>query len=233
MSVRAVVFDWGGTLSLPLPDELYDLWRVAAAHLDPEHADALTDRLMAIEAEVWALTTSTQRSARLDDILQRAGRELGLQVRRAVIDEAALRHLDAWTPHIVHDPEAVPVLEALRAAGVARGLLSNTHWPEVFHERFLARDGLAELLDVRCYTSGMAHIKPHPSAFREVLRRLGSAPEEAVFVGDRPHDDIHGARQVGMRTVLRRHPGQDQTGCAADAEIDSLGDLVEVLRAWS
>jgi len=233
VSVRAVVFDWGGTLSLPLPDELFDLWRVAAAHLDPAHVDALTERLVAVEAEVWALTTTTQRSARLEDILVRAGRDLGLGVRRAVIDEAALQHLDAWTPHIGHDPDAVGVLEALRNLGIARGLLSNTHWPPAFHERFLARDGLTELLDVRCYTSGMARVKPHPSVFHEVLDQLGADPAEAVFVGDNPHDDIRGASGVGMRTVLRRHPGRKQVGPAADAEIDGLPELLDLLRAWA
>ena len=233
MSVRAVVFDWGGTLSVPLPDELVDLWRIAAEHLDPAHADALTARLVAVEERVWAQTAASRRSARLDDILERAGLELGLRLRRAVIDEAALLHLDAWTPHIAHDPQAVDVLRGLRDRGIARGLLSNTHWPRAFHERFLARDGLADLIDVRCYTSTRPYMKPHPSAFRTVLDELGVPPSAAVFVGDRPEDDITGAKAAGMRAVLRRHPHLDQSGAAPDAEIDALPEVLELVDAWS
>ena len=45
-------------------------------------------------------------------------------------ERAALCYLDAWTPHITHDAEAVATIEALRARGLRIGLLSNTHWPK-------------------------------------------------------------------------------------------------------
>ena len=54
-------------------------------------------------------------------------------------EEAALLYLDAWTPHIRHDPDAVPVIEALRARGLKIGLLSNTHWPRAYHGANLER----------------------------------------------------------------------------------------------
>ena len=39
----------------------------------------------------------------------------------------------------------------------------------------------------------------------------------AVFVGDRPFDDILGARQVGMRAVLRRNPAVPEHEIEPDA----------------
>src|SRR5581483_2281847 len=102
-----------------------------------------------------------------------------------------------------HKEEAAPALAALRERGLRIGLLSNTHWPPAFHERFLARDGLASLIDARLYTSEMPYMKPHPEAFQRALAALGvQEPGRAVFVGDRLFDDVFGAQRAGMRTVL-------------------------------
>lgn len=40
--------------------------------------------------------------------------------------------------------------------------------------------------------------KPHPRIFTDALSALAVSPDEALFVGDSPYDDILGARQVGM-----------------------------------
>src|SRR5687767_10779626 len=172
MPVDAVVFDWGGTLSEFVPVELVDMWRVAARHLDPDREDEIATLLMNVEQRFWARTASTQQSGTLADLVAEASRRLGLDVAEAVLEEVAVRHLDAWTPHIRHDPDAAPVLAELRRRGVRTALLSNTHWPRTFHERFLERDGLAEHLEVRLYTSEMERMKPHPEVFHAALAAL-------------------------------------------------------------
>ncbi len=231
--LEAVIFDWGGTLSVFVQAELVDAWRLAARHLAPDREDELTERLVAVEAAFWATTSSHQRSATLADLLAAATRELRLDVAEALMEEAALRHLDAWTDHIRHDPEAAPTLAALRARGLRTGLLSNTHWPRAFHERFLERDGLAALIDARLYTSEMPYQKPHPDAFAAALDALGlDDPSRAVFVGDRPWDDVSGAKAVGLRTVLRPNPYVERHPAEPDAVIERLPDLVELVDAW-
>jgi len=190
VTVRAVIFDWGGTLSEFVDLELVDAWRLAARHLDPAHEDEVVTRLVRVEADFWATTASHQRSATLAALLARAD-------------------------------------------GLRSGMLSNTHWPRAFHERFLERDGLAALIDARLYTSEMPFQKPHPSAFLTAAEALGVDARAAVFVGDRPRDDVSGAQSVGMRTVLRPNPfAPDVEGVEPDARIDALPELVDLVRAW-
>ena len=157
--------------------------------------------------------------------------QLGVEVAETVLEEAAVHYLDGWTPHIRHDPDAAATLRALRDRGLRVGLLSNTHWPRAFHEHFLERDGLAALLDVRLYTSEMEFMKPHPSAFRAALDALDvSEPSRAVFVGDRPFDDIFGASAAGLRTVLRPNehvPAHDVEPDAVISALPALLDLVD------
>ena len=230
---RTVIFDWGGTLSHFVPVEFVDMWRMAARHLAPDREDELAEVLCDVERRFWDRTTTTQESGTMAQILALASEETGLDVAEAVLEEAAGHHLDAWTPHITHDPDAAPTLRALRERGLAIGLLSNTHWPRPFHEGFLERDGLVELIDARLYSSELSHMKPHPSVFRAALEAVGvDDPAAAVFVGDRPHDDVFGAKQVGMRAVLRPNPAVPDHDAEPDAVITNLPELVELVDRW-
>jgi putative hydrolase of the HAD superfamily len=237
MTIEAVIFDWGGTLSHYAEIELADMWQLAAERLAQEtgsDVQELRDKLLAAELRYWARVNESQRTGTLGEILLAESQALGLDVTAAVISEVAQRHLDAWTPHIQHHGDARPTLAALRAAGLKVGLLSNTHWPEAFHEHFLERDGLADQIDVRAYTSSMAHSKPHRAAYEHVLGRLGVAPERAVMVGDRPRDDVWGSQQLGMRGVWRPHARSPALGdVKPDAVIASLAELPAIVAGWS
>ncbi len=229
----AVVFDWGGTLTPFVDVDMMDMWRLAARHLAPEREDELCARLVAVEEASWARIAVDQRSTTLSSLLALASAELGLDVAEAVLEEAATHHLDSWTPHVRHDPDAAPTLAALKDRGLRIGLLSNTHWPRAFHEHFLARDGLDDLIEVRCYTSELAHTKPHPEAFRAVLGGLGVVdPATGVFVGDRPFDDVSGAKALGMRAVLRPNPAVPGYDVEPDAVIHRLPEVLGLVDRW-
>ena len=236
-SVEAVIFDWGGTLTQWAPVELEDMWQVAAEHLAGEtgrSVEVLKRALHAAELRMWDRVNKTQYAGTLGEILADASRELSLDVASAVMSEVATRHLDAWTPHMQHHADALPTLKALNAAGLKVGLLSNTHWPDTFHEHFLVRDGLAEWIQVRAYTSNMRHSKPHRETFMHVLERLGVAPDRAVMVGDRPIDDVWGSQQAGMRGIWRPHPQSPPLGdVVPDAVIQRLDELPALLESWS
>ncbi|MDA0365122.1 MAG: HAD family hydrolase [Chloroflexi bacterium] len=235
-AIEAVIFDWGGTLTPFASIEMEDMWRLAARHLAPhmpEDEEALTRRLMSVERTFWDRTAADARSGSLGDLLAQATATLGVDVAEAVIEEAGVRYLDAWTPHITHDPEAAATIRALRARGLRIGLLSNTHWPRAYHEHFLERDGLAELIDHRFYTSEMSHMKPHPAAFGPVLEALAiTDPSRAVFVGDRPFDDIFGARRSGLRAVLRPNGDVPPYDVEPDATIQRLPELLALVDGW-
>jgi putative hydrolase of the HAD superfamily len=238
----AVIFDWGGTLAVSTAVDTIDLWRQAATALDPDRVDELTEVLVRVEAGTWRRVAVDQTSFTLDRILDEACRATGLDVREAVRRQAATAHLDSWTPHIQHVPEAVAVLQALQDAGYRCGLLSNTHWPRRYHEHFLERDGLTPYLDATVYTSELPHTKPHPSAFKAVLHVLDVADaRRAAFVGDRLFDDIFGASQMGMRTALVR--GEDipwpretavkPSEVRPDAVLDALPEILRWVADWS
>ena len=124
--IEAVIFDWGGTLSIYADIDLEDMWRMAARHLSPDHEDAMTARLVQVETDAWDRIKVDQHSFTLAQLLAEASEAVGLDVAAAVLEEASRHHLDAWTPHIRHDPDAVGVLQELQARGDQESACSPT-----------------------------------------------------------------------------------------------------------
>lgn len=235
IGIKAVIFDWGGTLTPFHTLDLLDLWRAAARVLaagDPDRIELVAAALAEAERDWWVGVGATGRSGTTADVLAAAARQTGFDLD-AVLHEAALEaHLNAWTPHTITDPDAAPLLRALRERGIRTGLLSNTHWPRAWHERWLERDGVLSLLDARVYTSDLEHTKPHPEAFRAILDALDVEPAEAVFVGDRPVDDISGAKAIGMRAILVPRSDVPDHPVEPDARVSRLPDVLTLVDGW-
>ena len=228
MAVRAVIFDWGGTLTPWHSVDQEELWlSVCARHYPAAEAATAAAAARAAEMELWLLAERAQQSATLDTVFSRAG----------VIASAAFltSYYEAWDPHTFTDPDASPLMRELRQRGIKIGVLSNTMWPRAAHERIFVRDEVFDLIDGAVYSSEIPWVKPHPEAFRAAMRALGMTdPAECVFVGDRPYDDVHGAKSLGMRGVLV--PNSEVPafpGTEPDAVIPRLADLLAHVDRWS
>ena len=227
MTVEAVIFDWGGTLT-PWHTVDHDaLWReVCALHFAEELAERSAAAIRAAEWELWRVAERDHRSATMDHVFERAG----VAPTAAFLASYAV----AWEPHTLTDPDVPELFRWLRAAGVKIGVLSNTMWPRSMHEQVFIRDGVLELIDGAVYSSEIEWTKPHPEAFRAAMAAVGvTDPAACVFVGDRPYDDVFGAKRAGMRAVLV--PNSDVPAwpeAEPDAVIGRLADLAPLIDAW-
>lgn len=234
MAVDAVVFDWGGTLTPWHAIDLREQWRAYGAVYDPRRADELAVLLLEAEDACWRAGRRHQRSATLDEVFL----GVGIEPRGERHLAALAAYQDYWQPHTLADPDAVATLEGLRERGVRVGVLSNTLWTREHHESVFARDGLLDLIDGAVYSSEIPYTKPHPEAFLAAMRAVGvDDPSRTVFVGDRPFEDIHGAREVGMKAVLVPHSAipQDQRGHVEgepDAVVQRLVEVLDVVDSW-
>jgi len=228
MAVRAVIFDWGGTLTPWHSIDLGELWlSVCARHYPAEEAAAIATAIRAAEVDLWRLGEQSHQSASLDHIFEKAG--------VTASDDFLASYFTAWDPHTLTDPDVPPLLHELRQRGIKVGVLSNTMWPRRAHEQIFVRDEVLELIDGAVYTSEIDWVKPHPEAFRAAMAAVGETdPAACVFVGDRPYDDIHGAKSAGMRAVLIANSAVPAFEAAEpDAVITRLGDVLGYIDRWS
>jgi putative hydrolase of the HAD superfamily len=237
MAIKAVVFDWGGTLTPWHNVDLTELWLGYSRIYDPENAQVLAEKLNHGEQARWSRQFETQGeigTGALEDLF----REVGVDTSSSQHQQALTSYLSGWDPHTYTDPEAVALLEALRGSGIKTAVLSNTLWPRRHHEAVLERDGILHLFDYLLFTSETPSGKPHRAVFAEVLYHLDVEASEAAFVGDRLFDDIHGAQSVGMRGIWIPHsiiPAAQSTdlGITAAATVQRLGEVLEVVTGWN
>jgi putative hydrolase of the HAD superfamily len=228
VTVRAVIFDWGGTLTPWHSIDLGELWlTVCAQHYPAAEAEAAAAAIHAAELELWQAGAASHRSCTLADIFTRAG----IAASPAFLDS----YFAAWEPHTRTDPDVAPLLRELRRRRIKVGVLSNTMWPRSAHEQIFRRDQVLELIDGAVYSSEIDWVKPHPEAFRAAMRAIGVQEESGcVFVGDRPYDDVHGAKGAGLRAVLVANSDVPAFEAAEpDAVITRLADLLAHLDRWS
>jgi HAD superfamily hydrolase (TIGR01509 family) len=102
------------------------------------------------------------------------------------------------------DPQAVPLLEALRGRGIKTAIVSNTPWgsPAYAWRAELERHGLLDTVDATVFCMDVGWRKPHRAPFDRALSLLDVAPADALFVGDDHRWDIVGAQNAGLRPVL-------------------------------
>ena len=232
---RAVVFDWGGTIT---PWHTIDLRAPWTAFADGVGAIAcqrndIAGQLYAAADDAWRVTRTEGRSACLEDLLTAVGFPPG-----APTTTAGLAAYDTfWDAHTVTHPVIPDVWEALRDKGLRIGVLSNTIWSRERHRAIFERDGVLDLIDADVYSSEVEWAKPRPEIFLEIAARLGVEPAECVYVGDRGYEDVHGPQQVGMRAVLVPHsdiPVEQQVDHSAepDAVAHDLADLPGIVEQW-
>jgi putative hydrolase of the HAD superfamily len=232
---RAVIFDWGGTLTPWHAVDLEEQWRVFArqVHVEEQQALSLAARILAAEESAWGRSRTEHSSARLHEILAEAGLDES-HLRR---DAALAAYREFWEPHTFTDEQVRPLWEGLRERGVLVGVLSNTIWSADYHRGVFERDGVLDLIDADIYSSELAWTKPHPEAFRAAAAALGVEPAEAAYVGDRPFEDIHGSQLAGMRAIWVPHsqiPADQQVPVDAtpDAVAHELLDILGILDRW-
>lgn len=232
---RAVIFDWGGTLTPWHTFDLEEQWRVFARQVHAEEGQALllAARILAAEDAAWVRCRTDHSSARLHEILAEAGFDEGDLRREAAL--AAYREF--WAPHTFTDGQVRPLWEGLRERGVLVGVLSNTIWAGDYHRAVFERDGVLDLIDADIYSSELAWTKPHPEAFRAAAAALCVEPSQAVYVGDRPFEDIHGSQLAGMRAIWVPHSEipvaqQVTVDVTPDGVAHELLDILDILDGW-
>ncbi len=92
-----------------------------------------------------------------------------------------------------------PTLQALRDRGYKVAFVSNRL---ELVDAVVAELEIQQLFDFTLAAGEVDSWKPQPGIMHAALRRVQSAPDAAVYVGDNYYADVAGARSAGLLPVL-------------------------------
>jgi len=221
MMLRALCFDYGGTLDGPGSH-----WLPRFARLYAEQGLELPfERLRDAFDHATRGGYADARVARMD-LHGLAVFHVGRQLERLGVDEPGLaarvveRFVDEARAALA---DSRAVLDRLRHR-FRLGVISNFYGNV---ERILADAGLAAWMSVIVDSNRVGVSKPDPRIFSLALEGLGCAPHEAMYVGDSFEKDVVAAHAAGWRTawVVGRQAPPCPNTAIVDVTVRTLTDL--------
>jgi HAD superfamily hydrolase (TIGR01509 family) len=194
--IRAVLFDWRGTLAHS-PPPYWWAERGLAAVGRPATRAVLIGVESAVAEAGWLPDIDASAAVHRDATM-------GVFTAHGLDGELAdaLYALDADAANHPLYPDAEAVLRGVRAHGAAIAIVSDFH---VDLRPVLAAHGIADLVDACVLSFEHGIQKPDARMFTLALDALGVPPEHALMVGDRASHD-GGAADVGIATLILPRP---------------------------
>jgi len=134
-------------------------------------------------------------------------------------------YLHAFRDHCVGFPHLTEMLDELRGMGVKLGIVSNGF--DAFQRRNISGLGITDHFDAILVSESEGLRKPDPAIFMRALHRLNLSPEETMFVGDHPVNDVEASVRTGLLGVWKKNTVYAIPECSCLV----LDDLMQI-PAW-
>jgi len=186
-------------------------------------ADAAFNKTWRVNAVTWKI------AERLDIALMELGRELPQDELENLSHAIGRMELEVM-PNLIDGIDAA--LKALYRRYKLCIVSDAIVTPGPGLRMLLERHRLSRYFHGFAFSDEVGRSKPHPSMFESAARQLEVQVAEMAHVGDREHNDITGAKALGMKTVLfTAKRDADAAGTAADAVCERAPDLPQVIDA--
>jgi len=242
-NLRAILFDFGGTLDCPVHwlDRFLSHYRACGFEIERAELDPAFDRAT---AQAYRATETIRKiglqetvdfllRAQIDHLRCLGPEHLGQRFQQmgpAGIEELRNRIGAAFAQESLRgmkrSREVMVALKRRFRLGVVSNFYGNL-------DRVLAEGGMLELMDVAVDSSSVGIFKPDPRIFATALAALNQvAPEEVAVIGDSPDKDCEPARRAGMKAIWLCNPpdrvAARDLGDFADLKINALDELLKL-----
>ncbi len=240
--IKAVLFDYGGTLVEPLrpwegeakptavaaPFDLFCRQGLKAPYSEYLTLnDSVFDRYSELEKQT---ESDIPDIAKYREIVDTLFPSRGRAWRERVAAEANNAFWGAATANYVLQKGARSCLAELKSMKLRLAVVSNHHNQKALNNH-LTQLGVKSYFSRIIVSSRVGFRKPDRRIFAMGLSALRVRPPEAVFVGDSIPYDIEGAKQAGMTTILIGEDGLRHEAGMADFTVVNLRGVPRIVSS--
>ncbi|MBT2606679.1 HAD family hydrolase [Bacillus sp. ISL-53] len=123
-------------------------------------------------------------------------------------------------------PNLISMLEKLRSNNLVLGMITNGKGQfQIDNIRAL---GIKKYFETILVSEWEGIKKPDPQIFKRALEQLNVSPDESIFVGDHPKNDVNAAQNVGMKGIWKKD--FQWNNVEADFIVDDLAELPLIIE---
>lgn len=130
------------------------------------------------------------------------------------------------------DPKIISVLKHINESGIKLCLISNVDIIDVMH---WDKSPLNSLFHRVIFSYEVGYLKPNREIYELALKEMGVNSFESIFIGDGGSNELRGAKELGITTVLsthflrRKNSEHERVKMFADFCIEDFSELIEIL----
>ncbi|UOQ84839.1 HAD family hydrolase [Gracilibacillus salinarum] len=116
-------------------------------------------------------------------------------------------------------------LDHLKQRGIALAIISNGKGQ--FQLDNIKALGIEHYFDTILISEWEGMKKPDPRIFQKALGQLHVQPDQSIFIGDHPENDVLAAQRIGMQAIWKKDAGWRT--CSADWAVDDLKEILPII----
>lgn len=161
-----------------------------------------------------------------DKVYQQLVQEFSIEISWEVLLQDYIAHFHS---HCIPFAFLHEMLNELKQRNIRLAIITNGFGQFQMHN--IHALGIAHYFDAILVSEWEQMKKPQPEIFYKALKQLSVQPEESIYVGDHPVNDIEGAQRVGMKTIWKRDPyfGSVTTPYIVD-DLDEIISIVDTIN---
>lgn len=135
----------------------------------------------------------------IEDIIKKTSIDLNKTEKKEILE---LRQERFRKSLMNVDPVIIDVLLHIKKKQKKICLVSNA---DVIDVMYWDKSPLSKLFDNAIFSYEVGCIKPNFKIYNIALKRMKANPENCIFIGDGGSDELKGAKEIGMSTILTEY----------------------------
>ena len=144
-------------------------------------------------------------------------------------EELLQDYINEFKNNCIPFPNLVSMLEELRSNNLVLGMITNGKGQ--FQMDNIKALGIKKYFEIILISEWEGIKKPDPQIFKRALEQLNVSPNESLFVGDHPDNDVKAAQNVGMKGIWKKDI--QWKNVEADFIVDDLAEIPIIIETFS